>query len=159
MRRGYAKIVDLKTGREKIPATTPQLMIYALGVVQQHGLEVELEGVHVYVWQNGEVDSYTWTIEELLEAGEVVKQAAQAALDPTSKPVPGEKQCRWCKARSVCTARAIHVLEQAGERMGHADLAAALPIASHVSKWAEDIQAKALEVLTLGGSIAGPPSP
>jgi hypothetical protein len=118
--------------------------------------EVIIDAVEVSIWQNGKVDTVLYENEsELLEFAWQVMDAAKAALDPETKPTPGEKQCQWCKARSVCTARAIHVLEQAGERMGRADLAAALPIASHVAKWADDIQAKALEVLTLGGSISG----
>jgi hypothetical protein len=155
--RGVAKIIDLKTGQQPVPATSKQLKIYALGLLERYqNTDVIIDAVEVSIWQNGKVDTVLYENEaDLVTFAWQVMGAAKAALDPETKPTPSEDACRWCKARSVCTARAIHVLEQAGERMGHADLAAALPIASHVAKWAEDIQAKALEVLTLGGSISG----
>jgi hypothetical protein len=152
---GWAKIVDLKTGRGRVSAGTPQLMIYALALVQRLALGAGLQGVHVYIWQNGQVDSYTWTIDELLQAGEVVRAAAKAALDPTTKPVPGDRQCQWCKARSRCTARAVHVLEQAGEVYGLADLGTVLPVAQRLEAWSRDVQERAHNALMDGASVPG----
>jgi hypothetical protein len=152
---GWAKIVDLKTGRGRVSAGTPQLMIYALALVQRLALSMELHGVHVMIWQNGTIDSYTWTIDELLQAGEVVRAAAKAALDPTTKPVPGDKQCQWCKARSRCTARAVHVLQQAGEVYGLADLGTVLPVAQTLSRWAADVEDRAHKALMDGASVPG----
>jgi hypothetical protein len=152
---GWAKVVDLKTGRGKVSAGTPQLMIYALALVQRLALNMELQGVHVYIWQTGEIDSYTWTLDELLQAGEVVRAAANAALDPTTKPVPGDRQCQWCKARSRCTARAVHVLEQAGEVYGLSDLGTVLPVAQRLEAWSQDVQERAYKALMDGASVPG----
>lgn len=152
---GEAHIVDLKTGQHIVSADTEQLAVYALGVIQEHTHNRRITRITAHVYQNGLTSSRTYAIDELFAFGERVKQAAEQALDPSTRPVPGAKQCQWCPARAICTARAVHVLSQAGERIGLADLAGALPVAQHVAAWADDVQARAKDALVKGATVSG----
>lgn len=49
---------------------------------------------------------WTTTMEELLEYGKQLPAQAAATLDPDAPRIPGEKQCRFCRARHACGARA-----------------------------------------------------
>jgi hypothetical protein len=152
---GPAQIVDLKTGRVWVDATTEQLLVYACALLETFPDRFITE-VTVHVWQNGKTSTCVYHRVELQEfAVRVLAPAARAALDPTTKPAPGVKQCEWCKARHVCTARAIDALKDAGELMGSADLARVLPVAKRFDTWLRDIEQAATERLVKGGSITG----
>jgi hypothetical protein len=147
-----AKIVDLKTGANLVDPLTPQLKVYALALLQTYPA---LDAVDVYIYQGGLQPAVRYARDDLLAFGYQVAVAAEQALEPSTRPVPGAKQCQWCPARSICTARAVHVLSQAGERMGLADLAGALPVAQHVAAWADDVQARAKDALLKGATVTG----
>jgi len=152
---GPAQIVDLKTGRVWVDATTEQLLVYACALLETFPDRFITE-VKVHVWQNGKTSTCLYHRVELQEfAIRVLAPAAKAALDPETKPVAGEKQCEWCKARFTCTARAIDALQDAGELMGSADLARVLPAAKKFEGWLTDVEQVAMERLVNGGSIAG----
>jgi hypothetical protein len=152
---GVARIVDLKTGRIPVSATTEQLLVYACALLETFPDRM-ITSVEVHVWQNGRTDKISYCRVELLEfAVKVLAPAAKAALDPETKAVAGEKQCEWCKARFTCTARAIDALQGAGELMGSADLARVLPVAKKFDAWLKDLETVAMERLVNGGSIAG----
>jgi hypothetical protein len=154
-RCGRAKIGDLKTGRRLVDATTEQMTVYAVALLETFPDRMITE-VEVHIWQNGRVSTCLYTRVELQEfAVRILAPAAKAALDPETKPVAGEKQCEWCKARFTCTARAIDALSGAGELMGSADLARVLPVAKQFDGWLKDIETVAMDRLVNGGSIAG----
>jgi len=105
-------IIDLKTGAGLVEAKdNSQLMIYA------YGAYLELEDFHyihnivLHIVQNNarsggdKTNSFKITVEELLAyIDDVVKPAAEEALKPDARCIPGEIQCKWCPAASFCTA-------------------------------------------------------
>ena len=101
-------IVDLKYGRG-VPVyaeNNPQLMLYALGAYDECMFLSDFQSVKISIVQPrlDTISEWEISITDLLKFGEVVRQAALDTQSPKAKRVPGEKQCRWCKAKATCPA-------------------------------------------------------
>jgi len=121
------QIHDLKYGRGvKVDAeNNPQLQLYALGTLEQFSMLYDFTTVRLFIHQPrlNHVSEWALTVEELRAFG---RQASAAAADaiivmniaecegveslPEGTFNPGEKQCRFCKAAAVCSAREQHHL-------------------------------------------------
>lgn len=113
LRDDAVEIRDLKYGKGKRVRAKDnrQLRIYALGALRlAESLGYEPKTVTVGIHQpriedpDPEASEYRYTVGELLAFGEEVRVAA-AATEPVDAPlVPGEEQCRWCRAKATCPA-------------------------------------------------------
>jgi hypothetical protein len=88
-----------------------QLKLYGLGALmmaQKAGRPVrEVRGTIVqprYAAEDGPIRSETWSLAELIDFAADVKAAAEESRRPDARLVPGEKQCRFCKAKAICPA-------------------------------------------------------
>lgn len=99
-------IVDLKYGMGvKVDAdNNPQLMIYALGALNEYDLIGDFDTVTMVIHQPrlNHVSEYCIPVSELLTFGDQVREAVSRIEEPTF--VPGEKQCKFCKAKATCPA-------------------------------------------------------
>jgi Protein of unknown function (DUF2800) len=109
-------IFDFKSGYDEVADDTPQLLIYLLAEYLTIATAVVVAGGATSVVQprlrsNFKILDYTTA--ELDEAAPRILAAARRAWDLTANPVqalehlvPGEKQCRWCKAAKavICPA-------------------------------------------------------
>lgn len=99
-------IADLKYGKGvKVSAQeNTQLMLYALGAVEEFSYLCKIEKVSMIICQPrlDWIDEYTLSVLELEQFGELVKQRAQLALDEDAPRIPGDKQCLWCPHKAVC---------------------------------------------------------
>ena len=50
------------------------------------------------------ISEWSISVKDLLKWAEWVSQRAEIALDKDAERVPGEKQCRFCKAKATCKA-------------------------------------------------------
>jgi hypothetical protein len=124
-------IVDLKYGvGVAVDATNnPQLMMYALGALEMYGVLCDFDTVSMYIHMPrlNYVGECHMTTEDLLKFADQVREAAghvQLAQsldmsDPTDDLVkgfftPGEKQCRFCKAKATCPALRAEMTEVVG---------------------------------------------
>lgn len=102
--------------------TTPngQLAMYALGVLEKHGLIYDqIERVCLVVSQPrlDWLDEYHLSVEQLRAFGETVTLAAGRVelnrkcylMGADIELVPGEKQCKFCKAKAICPALKLAV--------------------------------------------------
>lgn len=116
------QIHDLKYGRGvKVEAErNKQLLLYALGAYDQFGMLDDFFRVRLVIHQpriNGHLSEWDITIDELLAFSVDALQAAQRAEqaqvadDIAEFLVPGDDQCRWCKAKAHCPALARSVTE------------------------------------------------
>lgn len=123
-------VVDFKYGRgvEVSAEANPQLLLYALGTVAQYSLAMEFSRVRVVISQprvKQAPSEYDLTVDELETWGRTVGRSAvlkcQAAegyqgaeaWEPTFLS-PGEKQCRFCRAKATCPALAEKVEQTVG---------------------------------------------
>ena len=168
---GTLEIHDLKTGR--IPAyAMPQLGMYALGAVHQFGFLSEIQRVKLVIHQPRieHTDTVEMTIEELDKFAETVRSAVQEALSPSPRYSPGEKQCRFCKAKAHCPALAEHVAETIGQKFDNLDaeelkaepdriglnyLAHCMSAVGLVEDWCKGIRARVERELLAGETIDG----
>ena len=127
-------VIDLKygTGVRVDADANPQLMLYALGALNEYELVGDFDTVTMVVHQPrlNHVSEYHIPVEQLLQFGNVVQAAAknvsaaftyQDQLDTWNDDYlnPGEKQCKFCKAKAACPALRAEMAEVVG---GSADL-------------------------------------
>lgn len=99
-----------------------QMMLYALGALDQFAAvlgDVKTVSMAIHQPRIGHLDEWECSYEELLAFADEAKIAAEAAGScleigvadlPLSAFNPGEKQCRFCKAKGTCRALAQQVL-------------------------------------------------
>tara|TARA_R110000868_G_scaffold19939_2_gene85015 strand:- start:24 stop:1220 length:1197 start_codon:yes stop_codon:yes gene_type:complete len=136
-------VVDLKYGMgvQVDASENPQLQMYALGAYEAYGVLADFDTVSMYIHMPrlNYVGEYHISVAELLAFGEDVKLAAYHVgdaqdTDLTTEPPseylrPGEKQCRFCKAKATCPALLAEVSGiVGGEPATAADFAQFLPI-------------------------------
>lgn len=102
-------VIDLKFGKgvQVYAGDNPQLRMYGLGSLEKYGLVYDaIETVQMVIVQPrlNWVDEETLTVAELRAFGEEVSIAAGRTQIGNAELVPGEKQCRFCKAKPTCPA-------------------------------------------------------
>lgn len=118
------QIHDLKYGRgvQVDAEQNEQLQLYALGALEQFGMLYDFETVRLFIHQPrlNHVSEWALTVEELQAFGERAQEAAASVIVmfniadcegvetlPLENFIPGEKQCRFCKAKGgLCAAEA-----------------------------------------------------
>lgn len=116
------EIIDLKAGYTPVSGETSQLKRYALGARETFGHIGEPQRYKLTIVQpklDFISEDVVLTAEELDEYATVAKESAQdvrQAIQENENPCmsddewaatwlhPGEKQCRWCKAKAWCPA-------------------------------------------------------
>jgi hypothetical protein len=184
--RAEIEVWDLKYGRG-VPVVAErnyQAMMYAGGAYNEHSAFVDFEKVRVVIFQprvNEQPSEWELTPADLLTwLNETAKPAAERALlyvesvDFVSLHLgdfnPGEKQCRFCKAKAVCPALAKHVEQTIGrdfeemtdsalaedtamldnERLG--EIYPALPL---IESWGKAVLARIEHELLNGNAVPG----
>ena len=134
-------VMDLKYGMGvKVMADeNPQLMMYALGAYEEFGILGDFDFVTMVIHQPRLNFVSEWCVPtaHLLAFGETVHEAADRAhvalgLDDLTRDggflYPGEKQCRFCRAKASCPALAAEVAEVVHEAASLVDFADLLPV-------------------------------
>lgn len=107
---GALHVIDLKYGKgvKVFAKDNPQAQLYALGAYAFYDTFLDIERVHVSIVQPSldHIDEWEVSVDDLLRFGEVARAAAEATQDPNAPRIPGEKQCRFCKAKATCPALA-----------------------------------------------------
>ncbi|WP_186276576.1 DUF2800 domain-containing protein, partial [Burkholderia gladioli] len=127
--RAELEVRDLKYGRgvEVSAERNYQAMVYAHAALYEHGEFADFQRVNIVIHQPRIKDTPSeWaTTPAELDAwvDETARPAAQRAMlyVGSESPLvlsdfnPGEKQCKFCKAKAVCPALAAHVEQTIGE--------------------------------------------
>lgn len=159
------KIIDLKFGKGvKVEAeANPQLMIYALGALAQfeHTHDFEFVEIHISQPRLGHFVSDRFAVSEILHWAETeLSEAARHALAGTGNFRAGE-HCRFCKAKSLCKARAEFALQTCRddfadpETLSKFEVEQLLPFLPTIKAWVEDMQKYALDEALKGESWSG----
>jgi len=187
------QVHDYKGGRgeEVDPEHNIQMQLYALGALSEYdGLAGDFENVRMVIHQprvKTAPSEWTCTVDELKafakEAKLRVHAVKAAEINAAGKLpnfeqylVPGEKQCRWCKAKATCPALRAEV---AGAVASESDantveefadmtvvvpygddcsaewLAASMAKAGLIEGWITAVRAEVERRLLAGGSVTG----
>lgn len=160
-------VFDFKYGKG-VPVSAednPQMMLYALGILDMYGLLYDMQTFHLHIIQPRIDNISDWTVsrEKLLAFGEYVKEQSALAYDGAGDYVPGEKQCRFCRAKAQCRARAQENVRLAfSPDLGKlpplisADEAGAyLTQGEDVERWLSDLKDWALGECLAGNAVPG----
>ena len=106
------EIIDYKDGMAPVEAEwNPQLVQYALGALagmdpDKYPKKVRLTVIQPKLAVKGMPPITSWEVPtlELLDHAEVIKAQADATDDPNAPLVPGEAQCKYCRAKATCPA-------------------------------------------------------
>ena len=112
---------DLKYGRgvQVYAECNEQLMLYALGALDEFGLLYDFDTVRLMIFQPrlDHFDEWECSVEELREFEKLAYYAGRDALALVDQPdkaprylQPGDKQCKFCKAKGDCSALRDQVL-------------------------------------------------
>lgn len=173
-------IVDFKYGKgvTVLAENNPQMSLYALGAC--FTLKAEVSKVRMIICQPRIENFSSWDTDfvSLWKWGyEFARERAQLAIEGKGDFCPGEKQCRWCKLRGSCQARAMATMEEAKEVFGEENdvgalivpeeskalayqvplekLSIILEIAPLYEQWLKDVQAYAYQLAMSGVQIPG----
>ena len=162
---GVLDIIDLKYGKG-VPVQAeenPQLMLYGLGALEAFDYLYDINTVRMQIKQPRLDSSSTYTVSpELLFswAETEVAPRAREAIQGEGRMEAGE-WCRFCRARSVCRARAEANLQLAkfefapGPSLRDEEIGEILSQAGELRRWAEDIENYALKEAETGKRWAG----
>ncbi len=160
-------VIDFKYGKG-VPVSAeenPQLMIYALGAYEAYHMLYPIKQIHLAIVQPrlDSVSEWQCPLSELLEFGEYVQERAKLAFDGKGEFSPGEKQCRFCRARGKCRARA----EENARLAFSPDKGKLPPLITNdevgryllqgedVAKWLSDLKEYALKECLSGRTVPG----
>lgn len=107
---GLLHVVDFKYGAgvPVIPEENTQMMLYALGAWQLFQSTDDIQTVRMTIVQPRiQSEPETWEIpaDQLLDWAEsTLRPTAKLAWEGKGELNPGEKQCRWCRAKPQCRA-------------------------------------------------------
>lgn len=117
----FVEIIDFKDGMEVVsPCDNPQLEQYALGAlctsVPIGATRIRMTIVQPKCALKGqETISYQEvTRMQLVAKKDQMKKEAKATDDPDAPLIPGNVQCKWCRAKGNCSALMNHTLKEAG---------------------------------------------
>lgn len=120
------EIIDFKDGMNPVSAEgNPQLELYALGVLSSFELPVNgnypFQTVRMTIVQPKlalrNMEPVVWcevSVEQMMAKIGRFASAAHATDDPNAPLVPGEEQCKYCRAKGSCSALAQQAVESVG---------------------------------------------
>ena len=157
------EIIDFKYGMYRVPATSLQLRIYALGACELFRNLYDFTRVRMTIYQPrlGAVDEASMDVEELYRwAAEELKPRAELAFAGQGNYSVGE-WCRNCRARRTCRELAAHQLEIAKfdfkdpPLLSDEEIADVLGRVDDLVSWATGVKEYALQAALDGRRFAG----
>ena len=156
-------IADLKYGKgiEVEAKSNPQMMLYALGALQELELVYDIRRVSMNVVQPRLNNFSKWecSVEYLNKWGEtIVRPKAKLAFEGKGEKSAGD-HCKWCKVKPVCRALADHNLElarhdfRAAEDMSLEELAGILLRADMLTDWLSSVKQYLFEKALAGEQV------
>lgn len=158
-------------------APNPQLALYALGAYEQFSALGDIETVRISVHQPRleHISTFTLSVSDLLAFGKKAKAAAEKAMDIVETGIwdlndlnPGDKQCKFCKAKTKCPKLAqtvaealsadFDVIESAGVDVvvtAAPDLAYCMSKVELVEQWCKAVRAETERQLLAGTPVPG----
>ena len=110
IRDGVIEIHDLKYGKGVMVHAQDnyQLLLYALGAYAAYSVVYSFDTIRLVIHQPRlqHLSEASITVDALLAFAGTVEEAAKQALQPDAPCVAGEVQCKWCKAKAVCSEAA-----------------------------------------------------
>lgn len=156
-------VIDYKYGKgvEVDADHNPQMMLYALGALNDYGLAYDVKTVcmHIYQPRLTNLSTFEISVEDLLAwADQTVKPTAALAADGKGDHKPGE-HCRFCPHAGRCRELTKVCTEYVGKMkvqcLAPWEVADVLAMESTISIWLKRVKEQALTTMLDGGEIPG----
>jgi hypothetical protein len=149
---------DVVAGVKPVYRPNLQLALYAEGALRKHDPERRIKSVTLMIVQPRlqHVSEFTVTREELDRTMAYLRERAEATRAPNPVAVPGEKQCRFCRAKATCPELQDLVLRTALEDFDKArptcsrTASEALELVPLVEEWCKAVRARVFADLQAG---------
>lgn len=159
---GTLYFIDLKYGKgvEVSAIENAQMKVYSLGALVKYDLVYSIDNVHMTIYQPRINNISEWEIsaEALYDWGATfLRPQALLAFAGEGDFVPGEKQCKFCRAKPMCKALADYNMELAGEVFKDITLLSDMEVADILSRaklftdWITSLKDYALEQAVTNG--------
>lgn len=161
-------VIDYKYGQGVAVSAVdnPQMMLYALGAINEYGFAYEIKTVRMHIFQPrlSNISVFEKPVEDLLAYGEViVKPAAEKAIKGEGELEAG-LHCRFCPHAGSCSQLAMYCIAQCSQAPDFCKEASTLTpeavayILSEepvITMWLKKVKDRALADLLDGGEIPG----
>lgn len=158
-------VIDFKYGKgvSVNAEKNPQLMLYALGAYQAYRLLYPIGRAKLTIIQPrlNSISEWECSAEELLRFGEYVKGRAALAVRGEGEFAPDLDTCRFCRAKSQCSARAeenvrlAFFTDKRPPLISNEEIGEYLKKGEDVAKWLEDLKEYALKECLAGREVPG----
>lgn len=178
---GVLTIADFKYGMgvEVEVERNLQLSIYALAALDEFGLIADITAVRLVIYQprlSVVPKVYEWDLKDLRNLGRHLRSCAKTALSLVGQSAeellpslkPGDDQCRFCRAKSICPAlrkQTAALIEQDFEVLdapaapvvptAPEQIARALPWLDTIEGWCDAVRSTALGLMQSGTPVPG----
>ena len=158
-------VIDFKYGKG-VPVSAEenlQMILYALGAYDACRILYPIETVKLSIVQPRIDNISEWEIplSVLVAYGEMISDKAALAYKGEGEFVPSEKNCRFCRARAQCRARAEENVRLAfftGKKpplITNEEVGGYLEKGEDVAKWLKDLKEYALKECLAGKEVPG----
>lgn len=158
-------VIDFKYGKGVSVSAeeNPQMKLYALGAYTAYSMLYPIEKVKLSIVQPrlDSISEWECSLGHILKFGGYVKQRASLAIKGEGPYAPGVNQCRFCRAKAVCRARAEKNVELAfavtekPALLENGEIGEFLQKGEDVAKWLEDLKDHALQESLAGREVPG----
>lgn len=167
------QVHDLKYGKGvKVDADdNEQMMLYALGTLSEFAMLSDFERVVMVIHQPrlNHLSEWSCSVDELMAFASKAKTAASKCIEIIDTQIagvedltPGEKQCRFCKAKATCPALSQRVADEFAAlptdtiNLALADLVAVgMAQVDLIESWCKAVRAEAERRLLAGEYVPG----
>ena len=157
-------VIDFKYGKG-VPVSAegnPQMALYALGAYKAYSLLYPINTIRMTIVQPriDNISEWECQLQELLDWGNYAKDRARLAYEGKGDFAPGEKTCRFCRAKAQCRARSDHNVRMAfGTELPplitHEEVGERLSALEDVVSYQKDLQEYSLAQCLAGKEIPG----
>lgn len=160
-------VIDYKYGRGEIVSAqgNPQMMLYALGALNDYGIAYDVRQVEMHIYQPriNNISSDSLTADQLLHWAETQVRPIAAKAARGKGGYAADAWCRFCphagRCRTlsrVCTEYVeAHQLRVAVPVLAPHEVAQVLEMEPLISLWLKRVKAQALTTLMDGGEVPG----
>lgn len=165
---GILRVIDFKYGKSpegRVEAEgNPQMALYALGAYEAYKLLYPIQTIRMAIVQprlKDGISEWECSLTELLTFGRYAKERAELAIKGEGEFRPGDKTCRYCRARGQCRARADENIKLAFDTerkpplITNEEMGEYLRQGKDVARWLSDLEELALKECLAGHTVPG----
>ena len=138
------------------------MALYALGAYKAYSLLYPINTIRMTIVQPriDNISEWECQLQELLDWGNYAKDRARLAYEGKGDFAPGEKTCRFCRAKAQCRARSDHNVRmtfgtELPPLITHEEVGERLSALEDVVSYQKDLQEYALAQCLAGKEIPG----